>query len=577
MSNKIVYEDYAVGASDYAEVNLSETDNQTSGGSDIYNINSIFNGTASEYASFDDGGIYLNENFNLYSGGNYTKVGFVSSTISDLSCHFLTPPKLTIQFTGNKSFSGNGITLYFAKHYCTSVKVEYFSGNTLLATYQKDDIASKEAYLPTTVAGYNKIRISFLATEFPNQYAKVYKLTFGHTTNIENFRSISFNKKLDFYGSDISIGTLDVQFLSDIEMNFYENQKLKLYHNNVLIGTYWVAESERQTDKLYSVTAEDVFSRLDAKYLNLLFAETYAPANLNDPYRFGIDFQDFSNIIGNYISMTVTGDDPSPAPKAKGAAVQNNLRRILAEVAFCFGKHARALNDGTIEIFVPKSTSAKQISSNEIIGDATYRDSVPVSNVNLRIKKLYGTYSDRRSGDILAEGVTLTTTPIQVKSSEPTQTLALYQAENQIPYASDDEGYLSNYTVTAYEYFSPSVKSTHNTYQDVSIYSVPFKTETKTLEKSRETNTGTRSSDRSFGDRIFYRIDNETWINEIANKAFSVVGEVRAKIITDDIDVGDYVSIVTKYSGTKYGTVTEISADVGYNDIVKDVVVTVWQ
>ena len=132
MPNKIVFDDFAVGAREHAYCG-SNTTQQLVNGEDLYGKmtvgdatkDSVFQITTPYHcAGLDNGGIDLAQSIHVYETGD--AVGFVSDTISDENCVFDTPPVLEILFSGNEYYSGNGITLYFNTHFCKRVKVQYY-------------------------------------------------------------------------------------------------------------------------------------------------------------------------------------------------------------------------------------------------------------------------------------------------------------------------------------------------------------------------------------------------------------------------------------------------------------------
>lgn len=587
MANKIIYEDYAVGAKDYAYVDTANSDNQTIEGEDPYTVSSIFqNSTTSEYSSFEYNGIDLVENIRLF--GSTDTAGFISDRISGADKRFTTNPKLVIKFTNSKVVSGNGITLFFANHYCSRVKVKYKVGSSYI-TPDEYIISSKEAYLPCRAQGYSEIEIEFVETEVPYQYVMVRRLDFGHTVEITKFRSISYNKKMDFYCADVPINTLDVQFIYDDSLNIYRGQKFSLYRNNVLIGTYWVADSENLTDKLYNITAEDVFSRLD----NTVSKSMVYNENSNNTVDSLID------VIES--TANVTYDSGWDSVVVRGGLGQTTKRKLLAYLMFAINSFAKANNDGSITIFQTEYSQGEQVitrsfvdNENKIIGDATFRpDATKSISASFAKWKRPVNYADGTSLSSLyknertlyfAERSWDQGDKVTVTADFPVASAYVAKNNSQntpVPWA----GF-----AIATQSIMPEVVSVEAAGEEASgkysIIGVPYDKETIECSNSVDISLGEEETSKEFSNMAYYLPSQyETVFNNLCERVFSFTGSVDAKVVlnyTDNntekiLDVGDYIEIPTKYSGVKKGTITQITADVGETDIVGNVVVTVWQ
>lgn len=595
MSNKIVYEDFAIGATDYAYVDLTASDHQMQTAIidnetvtvDPYHVDSIFDNQENDYASLDVSGFDTFYPFNVFTEGEIEsgevvggdELGFVSDRISNASNTFSSNPKLVIKFSDNKTFSGSGIGVYFSKHYCTKVKVRYQlydDSYTDAVEYTND---SMYAFFPCVLQGYKTVEIEFVETERAYQYVVVKKIEFGHVVTIDKLRSVSFNKKIDFYCSDVPINTMDAEFVYDGELTFYNNQKILLYHNDDLIGTYWVAESERKTDKIYSVTAEDGFSRLEVTAANPVFGARAA------------DGLTISDVLGQYSAISVTG---TTNKYVSGYFEKDNVRRLLAESMFAFLKTAKASVNGTVVVSdIEANTSIYTVDKNVIIGDAVYRATTPVSSIKAHVKKYNdGIFIDDKDVTV-ASGVTITTTESLFTTDFPAKTIGMRDKFGEIIPITDE--YLNfRYGVRIIDNFHFGIWSDGEIFSDVYICACPCDYEDVIYVETQQLPEGSKEIAKDFGARAFYRrVDESAWIDSLKERAFSATGEVKAKVVlnydvvenegeenegtvTRYLDVGDYVSIETKYSGTKSGTITEIDADVGENDIIGNVVITVW-
>ena len=581
MSNRLVYEDYAVGALELAkcmDIGGTGTTQLMSVESgtvvDRYKVDSIFqNESAYQCASFDNSGIKLTEPFHIMNASDDSgdKVGFVSAEISDASGTFTSAQQIQIEFLDENEnatvHTGNGVSLWFNTHYCKRISVSYFDPeDNQVATYTYDNVSSLYTFLSGRAVGYSKVIVAFLETERPFQRAMVSKFRFGRTVEIDQFKSISFNKKLDFYGADIAINSLDVAFYSEEELQLTSQQKILLYHNDALVGTYWVADAEQTTNRLYSVSADDVFSQLDNKSAEPLFSEDAKIVDGKENNGFYVS--DISKIISGVANVVISGkaDD-----EIKGYLEKSSYRKLLAESIFAFHKYAKALPDGSVYIFDKISENAIVIDGDKIIGNAEYKDLARCTSVNVTVDQFFQTLFPQASGNSIAEGAYISSNPERVKTTFPAIGLEVRDLSgNKID--------SNNFLVTKIDDYTFTIKSSSSSvFYGVGIWGCPYKKDAREYYKGTTAYVGERVEQKDFGHKSFYGTQYPTWFDLIAERAFSVSGQVNAKVILGDLDVGDYVEIQTKYSGRKKGTITEISADVGCRDIVGNVVITVWE
>lgn len=579
MPNKIVFDDFAVGAREHAYCG-SNTTQQLVNGEDLYGKmtvgdatkDSVFQITTPYHcAGLDNGGIDLAQSIHVYETGD--AVGFVSDTISDENCVFDTPPVLEILFSGNEYYSGNGITLYFNTHFCKRVKVQYYRDAAEISPESGDpyyDVFSLTAFLPRTVDTFNRIVITFEASEQPFQRAMVSMVTFGTTREITKIHSLQYHKKLYFDCSDIAIGTLDTVFESDEELNFFRNQKLLVYHSTgadstyTLLGTYWVSESEKQTDVLYAVTGEDSFGVLDNVTVSSILGSGYS----------GYNFSDFIDEAEQKSGLDFFCTDYDLAYILRGYEPQKSIRERLATMMFALQRYVIVQPNGDLSIDSISESLSKTIEAASVLGDSSFSKSEKVTGVRC-LFTIYPTGGDFEgsyayTGDITTAGIVLTADyPIYSHSIMQNGQLVIdgytyEQIDASTIKISAESATLSNVNVflrryNSYKYqFDDTQQSSSSDVPIVKDYgSKPFVIDTYYSQSGSE----------SFRDKM----------TGLCERLYANVGIVKAKYIGGDIDVGDYVSIETKYSGTLQGTVTEITGDVGYSDTIQDLVITIWQ
>ena len=583
MANKLIYEDLAVNARENAYCmgiggaatkQLMYTENGVS--VDKYNADAIFsNTTPYNCVSFDNGGIELSQPAHIMGDGE--DVGFVSALVSGADCTFSAPQRITIAFSDG-SHSGNGIALYFNTHFCTKVKVAYYVTGSLVATeFVYDDLDSLYVYLPATVEVYDTIIITFLETQHPYQRAMVSMIEFGRVHELTDFHSLEYHKLLYLDCSDIAIGTLNATFQSKEELNFFNNQRILAYHSNddenfTLIGTYWVTDASRETEVLYSVECEDVMSRLENTTRDQLFLRSLSStgaSKASTPINLLTDATGVP-VISNIGSSKVYGWFPG-----------GTFRRLFAHVLFAVQCFIKATASGSISIFPIPSTDTvvKHIQPSEILGDAIFEKRDKVTRVDVTFEN----YNTGQTGErVTVYRGYISTTGIELPVDYPIWGFPGYKDENgniingHYDSSTLNQEEISNVRICPNGHKVWALSSSYENDEVIVTYERRPKEEDKrTVE--RQTAIGEVRTIQNYGNRNFFPQDKQSMMDSLSQMLFSVKGVVRASYIGGDLDVGDYVSIETKHSGTMRGTVTEISGDVGHRNTIQDLVITVWE
>lgn len=402
MPNKIVYEDrpqlpygnIAIDtSSDYAKYNNT----------DIYNVKKIFDDTFSpvRYASFEYKGTDYTNGATYWSSGD--AMGFVSAWVSDANGNFIygshsENPKLIFNFeSGNDAYyiSTSYITLRFTTTVCDKMTLRFKTGTN---TYVNVDVTEDDIFeeynivkaLPkTTVKNFCGVEVIFKHTARPSTFATLWHIEFGKTYEIEDIVSLSYNSAFDFVSSDISVGTMDVEFLCDEELSFLDNQRVRVYHKeqesapydeSCLVGTYWIADHDKLSDKLFSITATDSFGVIDSYVIeehsvtektSATDIKTLIDNTISDQTTVRIIYHDDSSDPTTYNSSF---SSHFPANNKFVGSVENvTVRRELAELAMLCQCYARVLPNGKIDMFYPATNPQYTISTEEIIGDASIK------------------------------------------------------------------------------------------------------------------------------------------------------------------------------------------------------------
>lgn len=405
MPNKIVYEDKPTIPEGYAVFNDAASDQQKNNNTDVYGASNILseNATRIPLSSLENRGISCLTDAKFYVNSDSGNIGFVSEYASDANGNFAYlsqhNPILRVDFanSGQPYFVRSAaVKVYFTNAGCDWFIVHAITGNNTSIDITVTDanirgdglcVVSDDRLETTKICG---VSIEFVHSVEPHSFAEVYKIEFGIDREITDFFSISLNKAIDPITSDISVGSLDVRFLSDTKLRFDENQKLRLYHwdsnesctEDSLIGTYWLTDSERQTNKIYSISAVDTFGILDNASLSSDTQTTIGAL---------IDEMSANSIISQ--SCDFDADAEYLATEITGNTKNASYRRILAECNLIGNSIAVCKPNGDIEVFeavTDDPTPLYTITESEIVGETSYTNNKLVTSLEYTAKDASG-------------------------------------------------------------------------------------------------------------------------------------------------------------------------------------------
>ena len=189
--NKVVYNDFAAAAERYATV-------PAEGSTAYQSAGDLINEDARElinYASFTGNGINLLD-FSLEFAETDDNIGYVSSAASNSQRVFSPSVDIVIDLAEG-FYSAPGITIHFWQNYCSEFSVTWYSDSDEIAKatfYPFFNEAERNQNLLTfygaqAVENFNRIVISFMKSELPNQFVKIAGIDLGKQNIITNFHS----------------------------------------------------------------------------------------------------------------------------------------------------------------------------------------------------------------------------------------------------------------------------------------------------------------------------------------------------------------------------------------------------
>ena len=278
-------------------------------------------------------------------------VSYMTAAQSNSSCNFTTQPTITIEL--DNQYTAQGLTLFFlGDAWCSALNIKWYRGNTQLAS---------ENYSPTgltavcekSVTAFNKIVITLNSTSLPNRRLMLDKILFGLLRSFGRgeFRSGSVKviQEIDPTSRSIVANSMDIRLSSQnpVDYIFQYRQPMYAYDGDQLIGAFYVAKAERQSETLYDIACTDAVGLMDDD----VFPDT--------AYLSGINAYALAQTICQGYPLTM--DASLQSKTVTGVIVGQTRRGALQKLCIAIGAVADTSNDMGIKIFPLEQSTAKVI------------------------------------------------------------------------------------------------------------------------------------------------------------------------------------------------------------------------
>lgn len=213
------------------------------------------------YSKLD--GKYVNAPNTFPSSG----LGYVSNSVSKEDGTFESNPIVTFNFTSNHTAVGlNLIFNTYSGDYCTELNIKWYRGSELIS--EKDFKPNSVNYsCMNNVELFNKIVIEFKKTSKPYRYIFLSGIIYGvtRTYNQDEIMRINLLSEISQIGEELTINTFGFTLVvnDDTKYLFQKKQKLNLFNNGKLIGSYYIDTATRKSAKSYDIKCYDLIGILD--------------------------------------------------------------------------------------------------------------------------------------------------------------------------------------------------------------------------------------------------------------------------------------------------------------------------
>lgn len=360
MSSKLIYRDVAVGAAEDAAVTAS-------GAHSMSDVSLLPSGVNTPPLCIVEHNFWrLNGTHMVYDG---QAIAFLSSAVSDENCEFSETPKIRVDFDNN--YTTLGISLKFSPDtgdYCNQVTIAWYQNETQLAS-QVFTPDSANYFCEKMVSAFNRVDISMDKTSLPLRRARLDQVVFGIIREFQGneIGSVTIRQDVDPISNELSINYLDwdLRSNSDTEYIFQLKQPVEAYHNNKLIGVFYVDKiPERTGVGDYSVECQDALGVLD----NYEWAGKMYTADTA-----------FSSVVNEIVGKAFEVDIETALASAtiKGYIPDGTRREALQQAAFIVGAAVDTSKTNKIRFFVPQYENPTTVPNRDVFeGGSVKQDAI---------------------------------------------------------------------------------------------------------------------------------------------------------------------------------------------------------
>lgn len=364
MSSKLIYRDVAVGAAEDAAVTPS-------------GVHRLADASLLPFGANTPPLCIVEHNFWQLNGEHMVydrqSIAFLSSAVSDSNCEFPQAPKIRVDFDSN--YTTLGIFLQFSPDtgdYCKQVTITWYQDEMQLAS-QVFAPDSATYFCEKTVSAFNRVDISLDKTSLPLRRARLDQIVFGI---VREFRggeigSVTIQQDVNPISAELSINYLDWELRSnsDTEYIFQLKQPVEAYHNNKLIGVFYVDKIPERTGLGdYSVECQDTLGVLD----NYEWSGKMYTADT--PF-----FSVVNEIVDGTFAVEI---ETSLANKTvKGYIPDGTRREALQQAAFAVGAAVDTSKTNKIRFFSPKYETPTTLPDRDIFEGGSVKQEAIVTAV----------------------------------------------------------------------------------------------------------------------------------------------------------------------------------------------------
>lgn len=451
-------------------------------------------------------------------------LGYVSASISNEQRTFESNPIIERVF--NEKHSSVGISIGFNQYsgdYCDLINIKWYEDNNLLYDINFEP-NSTYYFCQQNVNNFNRLVIEFKRTSKPFRYIWIGAIDYGVTRVYEsneakNIRTLS---EISPISEELTINTMNFNLysLSDVEFMFQKTQVMKLYADDVLMGSYYIDTAKRTASNQYDIKTKDAIGIMaEINYMGGMYNGISVSSLIADIFnKCNLEYE----LQESLANKTITGYIPIMT-----------CRDVLAWICMAIGGVVTTYQSEKVIIKVLETNIKRDLDIHNQYMGATIETLPKVTGVSVEgYKYTTNTESVELFNDTLNDTIT-------VQFGEPIHSLSITNGtilESNVNYA--------------------VIKGTGATVLTGKNYKV------STIVSSK-TNPSLGSLDlQNIVELKNVTIINSSNIVEVRDKIYDYYlnnKQVNTKLITGANRLGDKVNIDTVYEGTKTGIIEKMN------------------
>lgn len=366
MAVRIVYSDIPLGARENATITAAETESFATPALLPYGVNT------GAVATCEPNAWGLSHD---YKARGTQQFAMWSKVKSNETGAFDEAPVIVIDFT--EQYTSTGLSFRFAPdagEYCTRLSVVWYQGETVKEQGTFSPTSAQYA-LENAVEAFDKIKITFEATNVPHRRLKLEQITIGVVREFtgRELTGAQFVHEIDLVSNTVPINVLDASFHSsgDAEYIFQRKQPVEAFKDNDLIGVYYIEKGERTSSQNYSITCQDAIGVLDLDTYDggLWIKDTPIETILDDVLGGAFEIEIDAALAGS----TLRGFIPPSGTK----------RTALQHIAFALGACIDTAGTSKIRLFLPAVGNGAEIPAQETYTGGKVTTADMITNVDV--------------------------------------------------------------------------------------------------------------------------------------------------------------------------------------------------
>lgn len=294
-----------------------------------------------------------------------------SAERSDEDCKFAVNP--TFAFSFPAPHTATALTFTFSpstEQWCSEIKVAWYNGQTLLAegTYYPN---SAFWVLSQTVESFDKITLELIATNKPEQFAKLQKVEVGQTIVFGRDEIIEAKllNEIDPTLCELTADTATLKIYDKKQRQLIpqENQRIEISRDGVLYAVQYIKSSTREAGEQYTISTQSAIGLLEDIYLGGIFSAK--PINellleILGEWQF--------ELADSFKNHTITGYLPICTQ-----------REALQQVAFAIGAVVTTQRSSKIHLIPPAESVSGIIKEHEILQGSAVETSARIAKIEV--------------------------------------------------------------------------------------------------------------------------------------------------------------------------------------------------